>query len=650
MKNSILTIALIITSFVSLRAQTPEAFNYQAVARNSAGVPMNNQNIGIEITILQNGTSVYSESHTVTTNQFGLFTLKMGDGVSSQGDFSIINWSAGTYTVEIGMDENGGSSYTTMGGYPLLTVPYAMHAKTAENTFSGDYNDLNNQPVIPSNTSDLINNSGFITSPDDADADATNEIQTLTISNDTVFLSNGGNVVLPATAIGFNGSFTNLTNIPAGLSDGDDNTQLTEAQVDAYANNNGYLSTEVDGSITNELQVLSISNDTIFLTNGGYAVLPVSSSFSGSFADLSNVPAGLSDGDDNTQLTETQVDAYANNNGYLSAEIDGSTTNELQTLSLNVNQLTISNGNTVNLSSIDDQVLSLSGTTLSISNGNSLNISSAIPSSYTNISNTNGQTTVDVDAAGTQNKIAFKAYGVQSMLITSKGIEFPGWHKNIFLGKDAGIMDSFSGNKLNVCIGYNAGMTNVHGKNNVGVGAYALKLNTGGSNSAFGFNAMATNATGMNNTAIGLSAMYSNTTGNNNTALGYAALQGNTTGSENVAIGYEAYKYNTGDHNVIIGFRAGRQTPVTSSGNVFIGYKAGYYEAGSNKLVIGNNWNGAGAKLIYGDFSTGKITIEKVLRLPPSVTPTNPETGDIYVNSNGHIYCYLSGTWKQLDN
>ena len=49
---------------------------------------------------------------------------------------------------------------------------------------------------------------------------------------------------------------------------------LTEAQVDSMVANNGYLTTEVDSSITNEIQILSISNDTIFLSGGGFAKLP----------------------------------------------------------------------------------------------------------------------------------------------------------------------------------------------------------------------------------------------------------------------------------------------------------------------------------------------------------------------------------------
>ncbi len=36
----------------------------------------------------------------------------------------------------------------------------------------------------------------------------------------------------------------------------------------------GYLTSEVDGSVTNELQTLSISNDTVYLSNGGFVKIP----------------------------------------------------------------------------------------------------------------------------------------------------------------------------------------------------------------------------------------------------------------------------------------------------------------------------------------------------------------------------------------
>ena len=157
-----------------------------------------------------------------------------------------------------------------------------------------------------------------------------------------------------------------------------------------------------------------------------------------------------------------------------------------------------------------------------------------------------------------------------------------------------------------------------------------------------GMYSMQANTTGNLNTATGSHSMISNESGASNVAFGFGSLYSNTSGSQNVAVGASALRLTMGSENVAIGYQAGHSATGQSTGNVFIGFQAGFYENGNNKLVIGNYRNGAGSKLIYGDFSTGKVTIEKVLRLPPSATPTNPVTGDIYVNSNGHIYCYLS--------
>ena len=126
----------------------------------------------------------------------------------------------------------------------------------------------------------------------------------------------------------FNGAFSNLTGVPSGLSDGDDDTHLTEAEVDTYVSNNGYLTSEVDGSITNEIQDLQLAGNNLTITNNGSATT----------IDLSPY---LDDTD--THLTEDEVDIYVNNNGYLTSEVDGSTTNEIQDLQLAGNNLTITN-------------------------------------------------------------------------------------------------------------------------------------------------------------------------------------------------------------------------------------------------------------------------------------------------------------------
>ena len=142
----------------------------------------------------------------------------------------------------------------------------------------------------------------------EVDGSITNEIQDISLSGTDLSISSGSTIDLSSI-------------------DTDTNTQLTEAQVDAFANNNGYLLTEVDGSVTNELQTISKTGSTVTLSDGG-----------GSFTDT----------DTNTQLTEAQVDAFADNNGYLETEVDGSITNELQTLTDNGATFSLSNsGGTV---------------------------------------------------------------------------------------------------------------------------------------------------------------------------------------------------------------------------------------------------------------------------------------------------------------
>jgi len=137
MRRTLLILAGIIFSSI-MYAQAPEIFNYQAVLRNDAREPITNQSVGIKIAILKGSSSgniVYSETHNPTTNDYGLINLKIGAGTTSD-DLSLIDWGADTYYMEISLDESGGSTFDLMGTSQLLSVPYALHAKTAE-TVSG---------------------------------------------------------------------------------------------------------------------------------------------------------------------------------------------------------------------------------------------------------------------------------------------------------------------------------------------------------------------------------------------------------------------------------------------------------------------------------------------------------------------------------
>ena len=173
----------------------------------------------------------------------------------------------------------------------------------------------------------FLTNGGFALLPpdqiDDADHDPSNELQALSISNDTIFLSNGGFVRLPDD---FDGSFNSLTGVPSGLADGDDDTQLSDAQIATL----GYIKSPNDGdtSATNEIQDLS-PYQTIIGTNTWDK--DASDDFDGGFSSLIGVPSGLADGDDDTQLSDAQIATL----GYIKSPNDGDTsaTNEIQDLS-----------------------------------------------------------------------------------------------------------------------------------------------------------------------------------------------------------------------------------------------------------------------------------------------------------------------------
>lgn len=126
--------ALLLTLFSS--AQTPQAFNYQAVVRNSDGQVAANQTVNFRITIRQGsvtGNIVYKEADLDTTNEFGLSTFAIGNGTPIAGNFSLINWSLGSYYLQVELDATGGSNFTDMGTQQLLSVPYALYAKTSGN-------------------------------------------------------------------------------------------------------------------------------------------------------------------------------------------------------------------------------------------------------------------------------------------------------------------------------------------------------------------------------------------------------------------------------------------------------------------------------------------------------------------------------------
>ena len=231
--KKIYSIVLFLIS-VSASAQSPDKMSYQAVLRNVDGTLMKDQAVSIQISILQSsatGTTVYQEDHSPSTNLNGLVSLHIGTGNTTSGTFSAIDWSAGPYFLQTDIDPAGGTNYVISSTTELISVPFALYANKADSLVGGitETDPIFNSSVAKGITSsdttywnnkldgytetDPIFNSSVasgITTADtaawnnhlsaDLDTDTTNEIQTISIANDSIKLSNGGGRI-PLAAI-----------------------------------------------------------------------------------------------------------------------------------------------------------------------------------------------------------------------------------------------------------------------------------------------------------------------------------------------------------------------------------------------------------------------------------------------------------------
>ncbi|PIF43673.1 hypothetical protein CLU96_0585 [Chryseobacterium sp. 52] len=136
MKKILLSLGIMLGLFIG-HAQAPEKMSYQSVMRNGSGQLLVNQSIAVKVSVLQGspaGTLVYSERLTGNTNANGLISMEIGTGTVLTGTFSTINWPAGSYYLKTETDPAGGTNYTIAGTSQLLSVPYAMYAKSAGGT------------------------------------------------------------------------------------------------------------------------------------------------------------------------------------------------------------------------------------------------------------------------------------------------------------------------------------------------------------------------------------------------------------------------------------------------------------------------------------------------------------------------------------
>ena len=161
MKKTLFTLLSVLFCAITFAQNVPQGINYQAVARDASGAVLMNQALTIQFSVISDiATSAVSwqETHLVTTNDYGLFTAIIGQGAAttlgSSATFDVVDWGSTTHFLKVEMDG------VDMGTTQLMSAPYSLHTKTADNI------------------------------------DPTDELQILSISGDTLSISNGNYIII----------------------------------------------------------------------------------------------------------------------------------------------------------------------------------------------------------------------------------------------------------------------------------------------------------------------------------------------------------------------------------------------------------------------------------------------------------------------
>ena len=384
--------ALLAFSFVMANAQVPQSLTYQGIARNAAGTSLTNQSISIRITIKDvsaNGPTLYSETHSVTTNQFGLFTLAVGTGLVQSGNFSTIPWGVGLKFMKVEMDVTGGASYVDMGTNQLLSVPYALYAGSVVGGGAGD--DWGAQTASTNSTisgngagtplgiaqqgaaSGQVlkwNGTSWVPSTDLVGAAGGDNWGTQTVVTNST-LTGGGTFASPlglaqqGATVGQTLKWNGSAWAPANDIDNDGQTLAINGNIVTISNGNSItlpaainysagtginivgtvISNTGDLSNTNELQTLSIAGNQLTISNGNSVSIPTGTNYS----------AGVGIDITGTVISNTAPDQTVSITGTGGATVTGAYPNftinsaDAQTLSIAGSQLTISGGNAVTL-------------------------------------------------------------------------------------------------------------------------------------------------------------------------------------------------------------------------------------------------------------------------------------------------------------
>lgn len=534
---------------------SPQAFKYQAIARNANGEAIANQNVSFRISILEGsatGTTVYEETQIATTNQFGLANLSIGMGTPTNGTFSSIQWGNNTYFVKVEFDPQGGTNFTFMGTSQMLSVPYSLyseHAKTADN--------LQNFPVKAALQGTNLQ------APFDAP-----ETGMLVYNTDSA--GSGNYAVVPGYYYNA-GTATDPNWIALSVDDNGHGNHRALATCNSTLN---YWGIAGNSGTT-------AGTDFIGTCDGADVVFMWDNISSGVLDDINyntcfGVYTGVYNmyGQDNTGIGYGSLESQTASSGSNGSYNTGCGVGTLSTTSTGMANSAFGYDALLNGTGSDNTACGAAALHfLGSGDGNTAVGWVALENNTANLNTAVGDSCLTSNTSGSGNV----AMGYQAMYSNTTATQ------NTAMGYQALTNLAYSNSSTPytgecVAIGYQALYSDAPNGTNAGV-----------DNTGEGWEALYYNVTGDWNTATGRSALYgsSGNSFNASTADGYAALYQNT-GNDNTAVGYEAlYNMTSGTENTAIGYTAGPNSSSTTVTNTSaLGYDA--VVTNSDMIELGN--------------------------------------------------------------
>ncbi|MBI5218917.1 MAG: tail fiber domain-containing protein [Bacteroidia bacterium] len=647
MKKFLVSVISLLIS-ATIFAQSPHAFNYQAVVRNSSGTVIPNHDISFRINILQGsatGASVYSEEHSATTNPFGLVNLEVGNGTNSSGNFSTIEWGNNSYYIKIELDINGGNNYTVMGTNQLLSVPYALYSPG--NYKAGNGISISNDTIkntSPNQLVTLTNGSGISVTGTYPDFTITN-----TNPDQTISLTGTGATTVTGTYPSFTIHSTDSnTTYNAGTGIDITGGTITNTEPDQAITLSGTGATTVTGMYPN-FTINSTDSNTMYQAGTGLSMngTTFSADFgtsAGTIAEGNHTHPDYTAGGSNGNIQFNNNGTFGGNtnlfwdnaNSRLGIGTSSPTTSLHLNGTLRITDDSEGSGKILTSDALGNAIWSSPvigfsdgdtnyipkfissnslGNSLMFQNGTRIGLGTTVPSGRLQIQ-------ADSSAADTEPLFEIKdKTGKTVMVVYQDSVHFfvkddpsKAQNKGCFAVSGKSSTKAFTNNFLLINSDstriYTTDTTMGFGVKNIGASSKTSYMQLTPNNYFIGHEAGKSVTSGLYNSFIGYKSGYKTTAGSKNYFIGYKTGYNNADGYSNIFIGDSTGFSNTsGFFNAFIGNGAGRNNTTgtinvclgNNSGysntlghyNIFIGYYAGYSNTTASSNVCMGTYSGA---------------------------------------------------------